>query len=102
VSGSEPSPSTKKNNSSDDTAGSDQTFRVSDLAGCVVFTVEGERLGELVDVLPSGGNDIFVVKDGEKELLIPALKTVVTRIDLKERRIDVTLPNGLRELYEAL
>ena len=75
-------------------------YQVKDLAGCRVMTTSGECLGELVDVWPSGGNDIFVVQSGTRELLIPALKTVVHKIDLSEKLIEVTLPAGLREIYE--
>jgi ribosomal 30S subunit maturation factor RimM len=35
-----------------------------------------------------------------KEVLIPALKSIVRNIDLKEKRMEVTLPPGLREIYE--
>jgi 16S rRNA processing protein RimM len=65
-----------------------------------VRTETRECLGILVDVLPSGGNDIFVVHQGLRELLIPALKSVVTEINLQTRRITVNLPQGLREVYE--
>jgi 16S rRNA processing protein RimM len=66
-----------------------------------VFTLEGERLGRLMDVLPAGGNDIFVVRDNDDELLIPALRSVVRKIDLAQHRIEVSLPPGLREIYET-
>ncbi|HVO33691.1 MAG TPA: PRC-barrel domain-containing protein [Elusimicrobiota bacterium] len=75
-------------------------YRVRDLAGCGVFADDGRKLGELVDVLPSGGNDIFVVQRGPKEILIPALKSVVRKIDLAARRIEVALPPGLLDVYE--
>jgi 16S rRNA processing protein RimM len=75
-------------------------YAVRDLDGCQVFTDQGEYLGTLKDVLPSGGNDIFVVRGESKEYLIPALHTVVLKIDLVAKRIDVTLPPGLREIYE--
>jgi 16S rRNA processing protein RimM len=75
-------------------------YKVSDLAGSQVLTPEGELLGILTDVLPSGGNDIFVVQQGERELLIPALKQVVRSIDVPGKRMEVVLPNGLREIYE--
>jgi 16S rRNA processing protein RimM len=78
------------------------TYQVSDLAGCSVVTEQGETLGELVDVLPSGGHDIFVVQQGKREFLIPALKDIVRNIDLAHKRLDVVLPMGLRELYEGL
>jgi len=65
-----------------------------------VVTDRGECLGILVDVMPSGGNDIFVVQQGLREMLIPALKSVVTRIDIPQKRVEVVLPQGLREIYE--
>ena len=79
---------------------SPESYQVKDLAGCQVFTETGECLGTLVDVLPSGGNDVFVVQQGLREMLIPALKSVVRTIDLAEKRIEVSLPQGLREIYE--
>ncbi len=54
-----------------------------------------------MDVLPSGGNDIFVVRQGLREIMIPALKSVVREIDVADKRIEVTLPGGLREIYES-
>jgi 16S rRNA processing protein RimM len=76
-------------------------YQVKDLAGCEVWTSEGELLGTLSDVLPSGGNDIFVVVGRGHELLIPARKQVVRSIDLTARRIEVALPAGLRDIYEV-
>lgn len=72
-----------------------------DLATCQVFTREGEFLGVVEDVLPAGGNDILVVRREGHEVLIPALKSVVLLIDLEGRRIEVELPQGLREIYES-
>ena len=71
-------------------------YQVRDLAGCRVVTTEGEDLGELFDVLPTGANDVFVVGRGTSEILIPALKTVVLRVDLENRVLTVRLPEGLR------
>lgn len=74
----------------------EESYLVKDLAGCQVVTDEGEVLGLLTDVLPTGANDVFVVGREPNELLIPALKDVVTEIDLVGRRIIVKLPPGLR------
>jgi 16S rRNA processing protein RimM len=78
--------------------GSDGSFLVKDLAGCRVVTVTGEFLGLLRDVLPTGANDVFVVGEGSSEILIPALKSVVLKIDLSQKLIEVDLPEGLRGL----
>jgi 16S rRNA processing protein RimM len=78
-----------------------KVYKTADLAQCTVYTVQGEMLGSLTDVLPTGGNDVYVVRAGEKELLIPATKAVVRLIDLESRRIEVDLPPGLRDIYEV-
>jgi 16S rRNA processing protein RimM len=76
--------------------GDNRTYLVKDLAGCEVVTADGEALGRLRDVLPTGGNDVFVVGEGAAEILVPAIKSVVLSIDLDQRRITVDLPKGLR------
>jgi 16S rRNA processing protein RimM len=76
------------------------TYQVNDLAGCQVMTDQGECLGLLVDVLPSTANDIFVVQQGLREMLIPARKEIVRKIDVPHKHMEVVLPHGLREIYE--
>lgn len=80
---------------------SEESYRVQDLVGCSVVTVDGEMLGELRDVLPTGSNDVYVVGEGKNEVLIPALKNVVEKIDLAARRILVRLPHGLLDVYKT-
>lgn len=75
-------------------------YLVRDLDGCRVVTESGEDLGELKDVYPTGSNDVYVVRSALREMLIPALTSVVLSIDLREKRIVVRLPPGLREVYE--
>lgn len=72
------------------------SYLVKDLVGFEVVTEAGEVLGKLVDVLPTGGNDVFVVGEGPAEILVPAIKSVVLKIDMELRRITVDLPKGLR------
>ena len=59
-----------------------ETYLVRDLAGFRVATVEGEFLGTLEDVYGTGANDVFSVRQDDREYLIPALKTVVLKIDI--------------------
>ncbi|OGR82560.1 MAG: hypothetical protein A2901_05600 [Elusimicrobia bacterium RIFCSPLOWO2_01_FULL_54_10] len=63
-------------------------------------TEEGEYLGVLEDVFGTGANDVFVVRNGDREYLIPALKTVVLEVLLSEKKIMVRLPKGLKDIYE--
>ena len=56
--------------------------------------------GTLTEVLQPGSNDVYVVKEGSREILVPALKTVIISVDLCAGRMEVVLPPGLLELYQ--
>ncbi|MEA5114656.1 MAG: ribosome maturation factor RimM [Geobacteraceae bacterium] len=69
-----------------------------DLLGLTVESDQGEVLGELVDIMPTGSNDVYVVKSVSGEYLIPATEDVVREIDLEHRRMVVEPLDGLLEL----
>lgn len=71
------------------------TFFVCDIIDSDVYDIHGELLGQLKDVLQTGANDVYVVKKDSKEILIPALKSVVKEINLQSKKIIVELPEGL-------
>ena len=75
-------------------------WKVKELSGCEVYDINDNKLGILEDVLPSSANDIWVVKDGKKEFLIPALVSVVKNVDIVNKKIKIDLPPGLKEIYE--
>jgi 16S rRNA processing protein RimM len=62
------------------------TYFVADLIGCTVYDTEGNNLGVVYDVLKTGSNDVYWIKEG-KELLIPALKDIVTEVDVEHSKI---------------
>jgi len=66
-----------------------------ELIGLKVFSGPERCLGEITEVLATGGNDVYVVRHENGEILIPALKRIVTRVDVKQGRMEVTLPEGL-------
>ncbi|MBP1759114.1 MAG: rRNA processing protein RimM [Firmicutes bacterium] len=67
-----------------------------ELEGMQVY--EGDLLlGTLSQVLETGANDVYVVKGPKGEICVPALKSVVQRVDVPGRRMDVILPPGLLE-----
>lgn len=67
-------------------------FLTEDLIGLDVFTVEGEPLGRVDDVLAMPAHDVLQVG----EILIPAVKEFVKDIDLDEGRVTVQLIYGMR------
>jgi 16S rRNA processing protein RimM len=71
-----------------------------DIIGLSVFTVEGEYIGRVASIVPTGSNDVYIVKGvaggHQKETLIPALASVVVSIDLEKKTLQVDLPEGLR------
>jgi 16S rRNA processing protein RimM len=67
----------------------------TDLIGMEVATPEGECLGRLSQIIPTGGTDVFVVKQGEREILLPANEERIEHIDTASRRIVVSLLEGL-------
>jgi len=72
------------------------SFFITDILGMQVYNENNELLGELSDIIQTGSNDVYIVKNKEgKEILIPALKSVVKEISLDDRRISVVLPKGL-------
>lgn len=71
------------------------TYYWSDLIGMAVYAVQGPCLGRIESIFRTGSNDVYVVKSLSKELLVPALKTVIVRVDLAARRMEVNLPEGL-------
>ncbi|RUA32900.1 MAG: 16S rRNA processing protein RimM [Chloroflexi bacterium] len=67
-----------------------------ELLGLKVRTVEGEDLGEVVEILETGSNDVYVVRGAAGEILVPALSKVVREIDIASGLMVVDLPEGLR------
>ncbi len=69
-----------------------------DLLGLRVVTVDGDELGTVAEIIATGSNDVYVVREGKHEYLIPALEDVVTDIDLDAGVMTVSLPEGLLDL----
>jgi ribosomal 30S subunit maturation factor RimM len=61
-------------------------------------------LGNVVDVQFTGenvsGTPLLAVETRDGELLIPLAEDICRRIDVAARRIEVVLPEGLRELNQ--
>jgi len=78
----------------------DGVYYICDLIGVVVFDENGQVLGEIDDVLQTGSNDVYQLRqpNTHKPLLVPALKDVILSVDIEAKRMSVRLPNGLLDL----
>ncbi len=74
--------------------GPDQYLR-HQLVGLEVQDTDGASLGTLTEVLDTGANDVYVVSDGQSELLVPAIEDVVKHVDVSGGRMVVAPLAGL-------
>ena len=70
-------------------------YYVSDLIGLKVYTSQGKRIGTVVDVMEMPAQDIYVVDMGGKEILVPAVKFFVKKVDIEQKRIIIQPIEGL-------
>jgi 16S rRNA processing protein RimM len=71
-----------------------QYFRFQ-ILGMEVYDQQEHALGRIDEIIETGANDVYVVRDAAGELLIPAIDSVVKEIDVTTRRMTVELVEGL-------
>ncbi len=69
-------------------------FFIQDILGAEVSDIDGNVLGELVDVLNMPASDIYVVK-GEREIMIPVVPEFIIKTDIENKKITVKMIEGL-------
>jgi len=74
---------------------SDDSFHISKIIGCEVFLKNGERIGIVSDVLSSAAQDTLVVDANGDDKLIPFVAEIVPDVDVANKRIVITPPEGL-------
>jgi 16S rRNA processing protein RimM len=70
-------------------------YYIYQIVGLEVWTEAGEYLGRVVEVLETPANDVYVVQGPRGEILLPAIESVIRRIDLPAQRVTVILLDGL-------
>ena len=66
-------------------------YFIEELKGIEVYDEANEYLGKIYDVIQTGSNDVYWIKDG-KELLIPALKTIIRDVDINNNKMIIVSP----------
>ncbi|WP_318504736.1 ribosome maturation factor RimM [Bacillus sp. T3] len=72
-------------------------FYFHEIVGCLVFTVHGEEIGKVTEILTPGANDVWVIKpkNGGRDILIPYIEQIVKKVDVKEKIILIQPMEGL-------
>jgi 16S rRNA processing protein RimM len=75
-------------------------FYWHDLLGLAVVTNEGQVLGTIKDIMETGANDVYLVRDDtrRREYLIPAIASVINSINLQTGTVTITPLEGLLDL----
>lgn len=74
-------------------------YFIPDLLGLNVVTEEGRELGHLIDVIETGANNVYDVRDDSgREILIPAIPQCIRDVDLESGVMTVRLLPGLEDL----
>jgi len=66
-----------------------------EIEGLEVYQDTGRYLGKIEAIFPTGSNDVYLVKDGGEEILLPATKEIIKEIDLANHKMIVHLLEGL-------
>ncbi|MDP3013205.1 MAG: ribosome maturation factor RimM [Candidatus Subteraquimicrobiales bacterium] len=65
-------------------------YWIHQIIGLEARTEEGELLGIIKEVIKTPANDVYVISTLKKDILIPATKEVVKKIDLKKKQVVVS------------
>jgi 16S rRNA processing protein RimM len=70
-------------------------YFTNQIIGLKVETIDGVALGEVTEILKTGANDVYVVKNDQRDILLPAVAEVIRSIDLEQGKMIVKLLEGL-------
>ena len=70
-------------------------YFIADMIGIKAYTVDSDYVGELKEVLQYAANDVYVIKNEDKEYLIPAMMKFVPTIDMENRKMIIDPIKGM-------
>lgn len=73
-------------------------YFIEDIKGLDVYDANtNEFYGKVSNVIETGANDVFEIKNNHKTLLVPKINDVIKKIDIENRIILITPLKGLFE-----
>jgi len=82
-------------------ARNDDEYYWYEVIGLPVYLDTGRRIGTIREIFAAAGHDIYVVEEGDKEILVPAVHKVVKEVDLGNKRVVIKEMEGLIDLNEG-
>jgi len=79
------------------------SYYFDEIIGLTALSVTGEKLGTVREVIKAGGNDVYVVEKEKglavtgrnRDILVPAIRSVVKEINTQKGYMLLDLPQGL-------
>jgi 16S rRNA processing protein RimM len=67
-----------------------------DILGLAVFRGDtGAYFGRVVQIIPTPAHDVYVIREGEMEFLIPAVEDSILEIDVEQGRMTINPEGGM-------
>lgn len=73
------------------------SYFVHEIIGMSVMTVNGVHVGSITDVQAFPAQDIWIIRTGKADVMIPAVKEIVKKVDVEKRIIVIDPPEGMIE-----
>ena len=66
-----------------------------DILGWDIIDNLGEKVGTLINVMWLPNNDVYIIKNGDKEYLIPVIEEIIKKVDYDKKEININSIDGL-------
>jgi len=83
-------------------ASPEHTYYKCDLIGMTVESEAGEEIGTIESIWDVPGSHVLAVRKGLQEVLIPAARDLIAKVDVTRQRMTVRAIEGLIEYHDAL
>ncbi|MBF0542210.1 MAG: 16S rRNA processing protein RimM [Nitrospirae bacterium] len=70
-------------------------YLIHQIIGLSAITISDELIGEVKEILQTSASDIFVIKNGDKEILVPSVKEFIDEINIEKGYIKIRPIEGL-------
>jgi 16S rRNA processing protein RimM len=75
----------------------EDSYYLFDLEGMDVYSTVGDYIGKISEIYQTGANDVYEVKNNNKSYLIPAIKDVVKKVNIQDKKMIINVIEGLLE-----